>query len=289
MSYLYLMHRWVHRGICVTTSRPHPLAGSQSPTARCQTLDMDATWCHPLLEQKPSVLFGYIYIYTYVYMIVYARVYTYVIKIYRDTLGSFVQWRSVFANHSNLFVVDHVNFGYHDAVTNLAKMMKQSNNFERYWITLDMVRYPVFLQDALKFSNALIFQQYCFVSQLKNQHVSVQEIKFKSYLVGGLEHFSFSKTYGIILPIDELIFFKITRYEIIRISEVLTILWGKTLVRRVAVIVGPPWDWQIGKKRFVTQQYKRKLTQHPCPRVCARCNASDDRRSRCSAFVCRGT
>ena len=27
----------------------------------------------------------------------------------------------------------------------------------------------------------------------------------------------------------------------------------------------------------------------PCPGLCSRCSASDDRRSRCSAFVCRGT
>ena len=31
---------------------------------------------------------------------------------------------------------------------------------------------------------------------------------FAAYLVGGLEHFLFSIIYGIILPIDELIFFK---------------------------------------------------------------------------------
>ena len=31
------------------------------------------------------------------------------------------------------------------------------------------------------------------------------------YLVGGLEHFLFSIIYGIILPIDELIFFKMVK------------------------------------------------------------------------------
>ena len=76
----------------------------------------------------------------------------------------------------------------------------------------------------------------------------------------------------------------------------------------MAVIVGVPWDWQIGTdgsglkvqcfrwQAIKVQYFVRRGTwtllspsPRPRPRLCSRCSASDDRRSRCSAFVCRGT
>ena len=43
---------------------------------------------------------------------------------------------------------------------------------------------------------------------LKKSHSEVYGGDTALYLVGGLEHFSFSRILGIVIPIDELIFFR---------------------------------------------------------------------------------
>ena len=49
--------------------------------------------------------------------------------------------------------------------------------------------------------------------------------------------------------------------------------------------------WQAIKVQCfcVQRNMNAFVPPRPCPRLCSRCSASDDRRSRCSAFVCRGT
>ena len=44
-----------------------------------------------------------------------------------------------------------------------------------------------------------------------------------------------------------------------------------------------------GAVLLCAEEHERFCPPRPCPRLCSRCSASDDRRSRCSAFVCRGT
>ena len=130
--------------------------------------------------------------------------------------------------------------------TNLAQMMKQSNNFERYWITLDTVWYPGFLQDALKFLKSfwnapIVHNRFSCDNSKINMFGSGNHIQV---LVGGLEHgFYFPEYMGYSNPSHWLSYFsrllshhQPESYEIIRHSKVLTIFLqrspqGKTPVR----------------------------------------------------------
>ena len=49
------------------------------------------------------------------------------------------------------------------------------------------------------------------------------------------------------------------------------------------------WDRVTSESFSELQVMNAFVPPRPCPRLCSRCSASDDRRWRCSAFVCSGT
>ena len=152
---------------------------SQSP-ARCQSLDMGCDPTHSWSrKQTVSQVFclditctythgSYIHIYIYIY------IYIYIWLRFLDILfGSFVQWMSILANHSNLFVVKRTYFCNSSCTDDETK--------QHPWTVLDCFRYSMISRVPARCLEVLKFLLECtdFFTTISSFQTQNQQFQFK--------------------------------------------------------------------------------------------------------------